>query len=51
MFRSIAAAEKAAIAGEGQGEFDTQQCRNLQDEFLSVRICSSLAVRRILGSH
>ncbi|KAH8748731.1 hypothetical protein F5882DRAFT_489421 [Hyaloscypha sp. PMI_1271] len=35
MFRSIVAAERAAIAGEGHEEFDTQQCRDLQKEFLS----------------
>jgi hypothetical protein len=44
MFHSIVAAEKAAIAGEGHEEFDTQQCRDLQAAFLSVRICSSLAI-------
>jgi hypothetical protein len=46
MFRSIAAAEKAALEGEGGQEWDTQQCVDLQNELLSVRICSSLAVRR-----
>ncbi|KAE9364763.1 hypothetical protein N431DRAFT_421947 [Stipitochalara longipes BDJ] len=34
MFRSVAAAEKAALAGEGP-DFDTQKCLDLQDEFLS----------------
>jgi hypothetical protein len=52
MFRSIVAAERAAIAGEGHEEFDTQQCRDLQEEFLSVRICTASPLRRrILGSH
>jgi len=49
MFRSLAAAEKAALAGE-VAEFDTQDCRAFQEELLSVRI-RSLAMRRILGSH
>jgi hypothetical protein len=39
MFRSIAAAEKAALEGEGGQEWDTQQCVDLQNELLSVRIC------------
>jgi hypothetical protein len=47
MFHSIKAAEKAALEGEGQ-DWDTQQCRLLQDEILSVRIGGSLAVRRSL---
>ncbi|KAN0099860.1 hypothetical protein V8E51_013635 [Hyaloscypha variabilis] len=34
MFRSLAAAEKAALAGEG-GDFESQFCRDLQDEILS----------------
>jgi hypothetical protein len=52
MFRSIVAAEKAAIAGEGHEEFDTQQCRDLQNEFLSVRICTASPLRHhIPGSH
>jgi hypothetical protein len=52
MFQNIKAAEKAALEGEGQ-DWDTQQCRLLQDEILSVRICGRLAVRRssVLGSH
>jgi hypothetical protein len=52
MFQSIKAAEKAALEGEGQ-DWDTQQCRLLQDEILSVRIGGCLAVRRsfVLGSH
>jgi hypothetical protein len=47
MFRSIAAAEKAALQGEGP-DWDTQQCRDYQQELLSVRICGSLAVRASL---
>jgi hypothetical protein len=39
MFRSVAAAEKAALEGEGQ-DYDTQQCLDLQNELLSVRICT-----------
>jgi hypothetical protein len=47
MFRSIVAAEKAALQGEGP-EWDTQQCRDYKEELLSVRICSSLAMGRLL---
>jgi len=39
MFRSIVAAEKAAVQGENP-DWDTQRCRDYQDEILSVRIDS-----------
>lgn len=36
MFSTHAAAEKAAMNGEGQEEYDTQFCQYLQEEIMSV---------------
>lgn len=36
MFESMRQAQQAAIDGEGMEEFDTQQCRAMQEAILSV---------------
>jgi hypothetical protein len=53
MFRSLSAAEKAAMEGKGQ-EMDTQQCVNLQEDILSVSISAAAfdgGVVAVVGSH
>lgn len=53
MFRSLSAAEKAALEGEGQ-EMDTQQCVNLQEDILSVSRSAAASIGGgvvVVGSH